>query len=204
MGALMTPYINAGNLITIFAIALLPFPLAALAQSTDNEISHPCIYLASPLGFSDAGRRFLKEVLIPEISARGYSVVEPFSLTDPKKITAIQAMPPGSGRVTAWQHLNAEIGETNRTALDKCPIVVAVLDGADVDSGTAAAIGYAFGKQKKIFGYRSDFRLSGDDEGGKVNLQVEYFIHASGGLLSRPRPSLSPLYHSPNQNFSGL
>jgi nucleoside 2-deoxyribosyltransferase len=56
-----------------------------------------------------------------------------------------------------------------------------VLDGTDVDSGTAAEIGYAFAKGKPILGYRGDFRLAADNEGGVVNLQVEYFIRASGG-----------------------
>ena len=60
-------------------------------------------------------------------------------------------------------------------------MIFAVLDGADVDSGTAAEIGYGFAKHKPVLGYRGDFRLSADNEGGIVNLQVEYFIRASGG-----------------------
>jgi nucleoside 2-deoxyribosyltransferase len=38
-------------------------------------------------------------------------------------------------------------------------IVVAILDGADVDSGTAWEVGYARGIGKKIIGIRTDFRL---------------------------------------------
>jgi nucleoside 2-deoxyribosyltransferase len=64
---------------------------------------------------------------------------------------------------------------------DECDAVVAILDGVDVDSGTAAEIGYAFAKGRPIFGYRGDFRLSADNEGATVNLQVEYFIRQSGG-----------------------
>jgi nucleoside 2-deoxyribosyltransferase len=56
-----------------------------------------------------------------------------------------------------------------------------VLDGTDVDSGSAAEVGYAFAKGKPILGYRGDFRLSADNEGSMVNLQVEYFIRQSGG-----------------------
>ena len=56
-----------------------------------------------------------------------------------------------------------------------------MLDGTDVDSGTAAEIGYAFARGKNILGYRGDFRLSADNEGATVNLQVEYFIRESGG-----------------------
>ena len=32
-------------------------------------------------------------------------------------------------------------------------------------------------------GYRGDFRLSADNEGGVVNLQVEFFIRESGGTI---------------------
>ena len=87
----------------------------------------------------------------------------------------------GIERIDAWRKLNFEIGQKNQHAIDECDAVVAVLDGSDVDSGTAAEIGYAFAKNKPILGYRSDFRLSADNEGGIVNLQVEYFIRASGG-----------------------
>ena len=76
-----------------------------------------------------------------------------------------------------------EIGHNNRTAIDKSNVVFAILDGTDVDSGTAAEIGYAFAKGKTIVGYRGDFRLSADNEGSKVNLQVEYFIRESGGEI---------------------
>ena len=76
---------------------------------------------------------------------------------------------------------STEIGNNNREAIDRCDLVFAVLDGVDVDSGTAAEIGYAFARGKAILGYRGDFRLSADNEGSTVNLQVEYFIRQSGG-----------------------
>lgn len=42
--------------------------------------------------------------------------------------------------------------------LDEVEIVIAVLDGVDVDSGTAVELGYAYSKKKKIFGVLSDHR----------------------------------------------
>ena len=69
---------------------------------------------------------------------------------------------------------------------------MAVLDGTDVDSGTAAEIGYAFARGKLIVGYRGDFRLSADNEGSTVNLQVEYFIRASGGTIVERYEDLGP------------
>ena len=67
-----------------------------------------------------------------------------------------------------------------------------MLDGVDVDSGTAAEIGYAFARGKLIVGYRGDFRLSADNEGGTVNLQVEYFIRESGGTIVTRYEDLEP------------
>ena len=87
-------------------------------------------------------------------------------------------MPYGPAKREAWRTLNLEMGATNRAAIDAADAVVAVLDGVDVDSGTAAEIGYAFARGKLIVGYRGDFRLSADNEGSIVNLQVEYFIRA--------------------------
>jgi hypothetical protein len=72
-------------------------------------------------------------------------------------------------------------GRNNQRLIDESDAIFAVLDGTDVDSGTAAEIGYGFAREKPILGYRGDFRLCADNEGGIVNLQVEYFIRASGG-----------------------
>jgi nucleoside 2-deoxyribosyltransferase len=92
-------------------------------------------------------------------------------------------MPYGEPRREAWRKLNRRIGAKNRDLIDACDLALAVLDGVDVDSGTAAEIGYAFAKSKPILGYRGDFRLSADNDGAIVNLQVEYFIRASGGTI---------------------
>jgi nucleoside 2-deoxyribosyltransferase len=139
------------------------------------------IYMAGPLGFSEAGRSFYYGTLVPEVVRLGYEVLDPWKLTDQAKIDAILNMPYGSAKRDAWRQLNVEIGGNNRAAIDRCDLVFAVLDGVDVDSGTASEIGYAFAKGKPILGYRGDFRLSADNEGSTVNLQVEYFIRQSGG-----------------------
>jgi nucleoside 2-deoxyribosyltransferase len=71
----------------------------------------------------------------------------------------------------------------NQQGIDRADAVVAVLDGVDVDSGTAAEIGYAFARGTPVIGYRGDVRPAGDNEGAVVNLQVEYFIRAGGGTI---------------------
>lgn len=83
----------------------------------------------------------------------------------------------------AWRQLNHAIGARNCAAIDGCDAFMAVLDGVDVDSGTEAESGYAFARGKRVFGYRGDFRLSSDNEGAAVNVQVEYFILSSGGVI---------------------
>ena len=57
--------------------------------------------------------------------------------------------------------------------VDTSDIVVAILDGVDVDSGTAWEIGYAYAKGKTVIGLRTDFRALSD---GIVNLMVEMAI----------------------------
>lgn len=139
------------------------------------------IYTAGPLGFSEAGRAFHECTVIPTLVRLGHQVLDPWKLTDRRKIDDVLRMPYGPAKRDAWRELNVEIGNNNRKAIDACDLVFAVLDGADVDSGTAAEIGYAFARGKTILGYRGDFRLSADNEGSVVNLQVEYFIRQSGG-----------------------
>jgi nucleoside 2-deoxyribosyltransferase len=149
--------------------------------------AHPMeIYLAGPLGFSEVGRRFHSDVIVPEIERLGHKVIDPWKLTEQAKIDAVARLPYGQAKRDAWRRLNVEIGGNNRAGIDRCDLVFAVLDGVDVDSGTASEIGYAFAKRKPILGYRGDFRLSADNEGSIVNLQVEYFIRESGGdIISR-------------------
>ena len=43
-------------------------------------------------------------------------------------------------------------------AINHCDAVVAILDGADVDSGTCIEMGYAKAKGKLVVGVRTDFR----------------------------------------------
>jgi nucleoside 2-deoxyribosyltransferase len=141
------------------------------------------IYLAGPLGFSEAGTLFHKDVVIREVTRLGHEPLDPWVLTPQSQIDAVKALPYGAERRDAWRKLNPIIGGNNRAAIDRCDLVFAILDGVDVDSGTAAEIGYAFAKGKPILGYRGDFRLSSDNEGSIVNLQVEYFIRQSGGTI---------------------
>jgi nucleoside 2-deoxyribosyltransferase len=149
------------------------------------------IYMASSLGFSEAGRAFYKDVL-RKVKRLGHTPIDPWTLTAKAKIDRVQKIPYGAKKRDAWRKLNGEIGGNNRAGIDRADMVLAVLDGVDVDSGTAAEIGYAFAKGKPILGYRGDFRLSADNDGATVNLQVEYFVRQSGGDIVTKVADLGP------------
>jgi nucleoside 2-deoxyribosyltransferase len=141
------------------------------------------VYLAGPLGFSESGRAFEDGKIAPWLTAAGIKVVDPWHLSDGKRVSAITSLPYGLHRRSEWRKFDNEIGLRNEHAIKHAGAVVAILDGTDVDSGTAAEIGFAYALHKPIVGYRGDFRLASDNEGSIVNLQVQRFIEASGGSI---------------------
>ena len=66
-----------------------------------------------------------------------------------------------------------QIFEANVQALNQCDLMVAILDGPQVDDGTAWEIGYFFSQGKKILGIRTDFRRAGESVESRVNLMIE-------------------------------
>src|SRR5208337_1430353 len=141
------------------------------------------IYLASPYGFSEAGRLFLYDKIIPLFIRCGLEIIDPWELTPEEIIRNVSNMSPGPAKKTAWSEVNMVIADNNAKGIDLSDGLFTVLDGTDVDSGTASEIGYAFARKKPITAYRGDFRLAGDNEGSTVNLQVEYFVRLSGGRI---------------------
>lgn len=71
-------------------------------------------------------------------------------------------------------------------------MLVAYLEGQEPDSGTVAELGYGAALGLTCFGLRSDFREAGE-AGVSVNLQVETFIVASGGVVARSLDELIDL-----------
>ncbi len=73
----------------------------------------------------------------------------------------------------------------NKTALEDSDIIIAVVEGADVDSGTAWEMGYAFALGKPVIALRTDFRRVGHHE--HVNLMLEQsakVVGSTGELLA--------------------
>ncbi len=151
------------------------------------------IYPAGPLGFSEAGRHFYNGIFVPMLREIGFDPLDPWTLTDESLIQTAVSLPFGIEQKETWAKLNPIIGANNRAAIEKCPLVVAILDGPDVDSGTAGEIGYAAGRGKPVIGYRGDFRLSADNIGSIVNLQIEDFIRLHGGEIVTSLEALKPL-----------
>lgn len=132
----------------------------------------PRTYVASPHGFTEAGRTYYRETLLPRLEAV-VDVVDPWSLTPAEEIAELEA----AGR---FAELNRRIGARNEEAIRSCDQLVAVLDGQEPDAGTCAEVGFAAALGLRIEALRSDWREAGE-RGALVNLQVEHFVRASGG-----------------------
>lgn len=140
------------------------------------------IYLASPLGFAESTRHFMEHLI--ERVAPHVDVTNPW---DDQRFAAefvrIAQLDSRTEANAALAEINTELGRANAESIRAATGMVAILDGVDVDSGTAAEVGYAYALGKRIYGLRTDFRLAGDNPGSIVNLQVQYFIEASGGSV---------------------
>lgn len=103
------------------------------------------VYVAGPL-FSEAERRFLELMVFTLAKASGLDPLADFFL------------PHRDAGDSGKEHKRKDIFELELQQLDSATIVVGLLDGQDVDSGTCIELGYAYAKHKKIFGLLTDFR----------------------------------------------
>jgi nucleoside 2-deoxyribosyltransferase len=104
------------------------------------------IYIAGPL-FSEHERRFLEEIANKVAITLGLDVQEDIFL--PHR---------DAGDIGVHGEGRPEIFSSDLKSLDDATVVLALLDGSDVDSGTAAELGYAFARNKEIFGILTDWR----------------------------------------------
>jgi len=117
------------------------------------------IYLAGPL-FTEAEQNWLR-ALKGQLMALGYEVCWPFELFP-------------EGEIESWgQDGPKRIMERCRDAVDASELIVAWLDGTQVDDGTAWEVGYAHARAKRILGIRTDFRQGGDTRHSLVNAMIE-------------------------------
>jgi len=107
------------------------------------------VYIAAPL-FSTAEQEYNRR-LCAELERRGYVVTLP-----QRDCTG--------GREEIFRRCLSEIR--------RAEVLVAVLEGARCDDGTAFEVGYAYALGKRILGLRTDFRNCGE-HGARVNLMLE-------------------------------
>ena len=154
----------------------------------DQHLRRPCLYLASPLGFAASTWTFMEE-LVARLDALGFEVLNPWTLPTTtlavKDLTDAMEIADPAPRRDRLKEASMRIAAGNEEAIHQSDLVVAVLDGTDVDSGTAAEIGFAAALGRPIFGLRTDFRPAGDNEGVVVNLQVQWWIELHGGRVTR-------------------
>ena len=156
-------------------------PLSGADGPPAGPPARPRCYVASPLGFTEAGRHWYREVYLPAL-AEVVEPVDPWALTSPAEVqTALR-----EGREA---ELCREIGARNTRALRTCTLLVALLDGQELDAGTVAELGYGAALGLTCFGLRTDLRQTGE-AGAHCNLQVEAFVLESGGEILDSVPGL--------------
>jgi nucleoside 2-deoxyribosyltransferase len=138
--------------------------------------ARPRAYVASPLGFSEAGRAYYAERYLPALREH-VTPVDPWTLSLPEEFAAATA----EGRA---HEFGLEVGARNADAIRGAQLVVAHLDGQEVDAGTASEVGYAAALGLPCVALRSDLRSSGEP-GMTVNLQLEAFVALSGGFVAK-------------------
>jgi nucleoside 2-deoxyribosyltransferase len=142
------------------------------------------VYLASPLGFSSEWKTY-KDKIKRRLNELGHTVFDPWDQPFRPTIEEASTIEDWCARVAAFKAIATRIGKANEEMIRACDVVLGVLDGLELDSGTVSEIGFAAALGKKCYGLRTDFRNSGDFEGIPINLQVLYWIESSGGKLFR-------------------
>ncbi|MFZ1924786.1 MAG: nucleoside 2-deoxyribosyltransferase [Solirubrobacteraceae bacterium] len=135
------------------------------------------IYIASPLGFDEPGRLFMTNVLLPALAQTKWMILDPWADQQAHDVT------PVSEFAADEEAVNRAIGERNLSMLRAADGMLAWLDGVDLDSGTAAELGFAAARGIPIVAVRTDLRLAGDNASAPVNLQVLAFLRETGGEL---------------------
>ena len=140
------------------------------------------VYLASALGFAESTLGYMNDIE-RLLEQSGVVLHNPWRNPLGKRFEHIEQLTEHDRRLEELHALNIEIGRSNEDMIRSCELMIGVLDGVDVDSGTASEIGFAYALGTRIIGIRTDFRQSGDNDAARVNLQVQYWIEASGGKI---------------------
>ena len=142
------------------------------------------VYLASPLGFSPEWKSY-RDRIKRRLNELDCTVLDPWEGPFRPAIEEASAIHDWSARITAFKQIAEQIGKANEEMIRSCDMVLGVLDGTEMDSGTASEIGFGAALGNRCYGLRTDFRNCGDFDGTPINLQVLYWLESSGGRLFR-------------------
>lgn len=126
------------------------------------------VYLAAPL-FSEAERSY-------NLSVASHLKNNFFDVYLPQEA--------GDDSPARNKEEQVQIFSENMKALENADIVVAIIDGADADSGTAWEMGYGYARGKPVFALRTDFRRASMHE--QVNLMLEESSKVISSLKELP------------------
>jgi nucleoside 2-deoxyribosyltransferase len=127
------------------------------------------IYQAGPL-FSQAEKAFHRKISAA-LKAAGDIVVWPGDLIPDDRIAAAGSAPAPLVFTTCKQ------------ALDHCTCVVALLDGSQVDDGTAWEMGYAHARGLPIYGISTDARMAGGAGRSRMNAMIAGCLSGLAGNI---------------------
>ncbi|WP_214020988.1 nucleoside 2-deoxyribosyltransferase [Methanoculleus sp.] len=144
-----------------------------------KEFARYRVYLAAPL-FSEAERTY-------NLALRDLLEAHLFDVYLPQEV--------GDTSHTRCREENGAIFAQHLLALRDAETVVAVVDGADADSGTSWEMGYAYALGRRIVALRTDFRVAGHHE--LVNLMIEESATVVAAKEDLPRALGSLIKASP-------
>jgi len=119
------------------------------------------IYLAGAL-FNVAEREYAQKI-VEHLENKGLNVYWPWRDAGDKELKALYR--------NRMEKVNDEIVKNNLFAIKKADLIIAILKGSEVESGTSMEIGYSYALGKKILGLRTDFRTQGKDI-GPLNIMI--------------------------------
>ena len=142
------------------------------------------VYVAGPL-FSEADREFLEQMVNTLAESASLDPLEDFFL------------PHRDGGELGKGPKRRDIFDLDLHNLNSAEVVVALLDGQDVDSGTCIELVYAYAQGKKILGILTDFRAyyTSDPEPHRPNLMV-WGVCEKGATLFRKISDLTDSFRS--------
>jgi nucleoside 2-deoxyribosyltransferase len=137
------------------------------------------VYIAGPL-FNTHERWYLERIA-EALESAGYTTFLPH-----RDAGLIDLQDPAS---------QARVFRDDLAALDSCDMCVALLTGADQDSGTSAELGYMFARGKPCFGISDDFRFRNN---------MLWGICGEGAWLARDIPGLMAMLETWERYGSAL